>query len=110
MRRGSGHWEGVNPHDRLELTDDAEPPHLEGDDHHHSYDTRDDHLTQIEYLPDISSRKLFKRGETASWPLIAGMSGVAVCREPAPEAWIPGRAGRLRHRAIACPCRVEEVH
>ncbi len=70
LRRGRGRWGGVNPHDRLELTDGGTALHLKGDILHYSYYTRSDHLKQIEYFSDISSKELFKRRKKASWPAI----------------------------------------
>lgn len=70
IRKGKGAWKGVNPHDRLDLADDATPVHLKGDILHYSYYTREDHLKQIEYFGDIAARELFMQGKKISSGMI----------------------------------------
>ena len=62
VKRGKASWMGVNPHDRLDLTDQDSSGFLDGDILHYSYYTREDHLRQIEYFGDIASQELFQRG------------------------------------------------
>ncbi len=67
IHRDFGKWEGVNPHDRLELQDNFPVGFLEGDLLHYSYYTREDHLKQIEYFGDIAAKELFRSGGRSSW-------------------------------------------
>lgn len=71
IRKGFASWQGVNPHDRLDLNNGEKARWLKGDILHYSYYTREDHLKQIEYFGDIAARELFAKGRTSSWPLIA---------------------------------------
>ncbi len=66
IRAGAGTWQGVNPHDRLDLTGGVQPTHLKGDILHYSYYTLDDHRKQIEYFGDIAAHELFVQGKTIS--------------------------------------------
>jgi glycosyltransferase involved in cell wall biosynthesis len=70
VRNKSAHWTGVNPHDRMELTDGKSVVHLAGDILHYSYYTREDHLKQIEYFSSIAAKELFTRNYKSSWLLI----------------------------------------
>ncbi|MFM7233633.1 MAG: glycosyltransferase family 2 protein [Flavobacteriales bacterium] len=70
IRKGAGAWCGVNPHDRLDLLDHAQPVHLKGDILHYSYYTLDDHRKQIEYFGDIAARELFAHGKDISTTMI----------------------------------------
>jgi glycosyltransferase involved in cell wall biosynthesis len=70
IARNKARWGGVNPHDRLELTDGSLPIHLHGDILHYSYYTRTDHLRQIEYFGKIAARELFERGTSISYGMI----------------------------------------
>jgi hypothetical protein len=65
-----GSWTGVNPHDRLDLSDGAKPTHIEGDILHYSYYTIDDHRKQIEYFGDIAALELFVRKKNITWPML----------------------------------------
>jgi len=70
IRAGAGSWQGVNPHDRLDLHGEMQSTHLKGDILHYSYYTLDDHRKQIEYFGDIASRELFAQGKTISIMMI----------------------------------------
>lgn len=70
VRNGQASWQGVNPHDRLELHQNAPSGWLQGDLLHYSYYTREDHLRQIEYFGNIASKALFEQGKKVGWPLI----------------------------------------
>lgn len=67
INRNFGKWEGVNPHDRLDLYGEEKSGFLEGDLLHYSYYTREDHLKQIEYFGDIASKELFDKGGKSNW-------------------------------------------
>ncbi len=67
INRNFGKWEGVNPHDRLEVQKGENIGFLEGDLLHYSYYTREDHLKQIEYFGDIASKELYESGGRSNW-------------------------------------------
>jgi len=67
IHKAHGRWQGVNPHDRLDMLDNEETGFLEGDILHYSYYTREDHLKQIEYFGDIAARELHQRGKRSGY-------------------------------------------
>jgi glycosyltransferase involved in cell wall biosynthesis len=70
VKRTYARWTGVNPHDRLDLTNGSEAASLNGNILHYSYYSREDHLRQIEYFSEIASRELFVIGRRTSWIMI----------------------------------------
>lgn len=70
IRKGFAEWRGINPHDRLDMLDNANVVHLKGDILHYSYYSVEDHLKQIEYFGNIAAKELFSRGKTSGWMLI----------------------------------------
>jgi glycosyltransferase involved in cell wall biosynthesis len=70
VRHNKASWQGVNPHDRLELSNGQKGGFLPGDILHYSYYTRQDHLKQIEYFGDIAAKALHKQGKSISMPMI----------------------------------------
>jgi glycosyltransferase involved in cell wall biosynthesis len=67
VNRDFAKWTGVNPHDKLEMTNGDNSGFLNGDILHYSYYTRQDHLRQIEYFGGIASRELYEKGIKSSW-------------------------------------------
>ncbi len=67
IHRDFGRWQGVNPHDRLDLNENEKVGYLEGDLLHYSYYNQEDHLKQIEYFGDISSKELYDQGGRSNW-------------------------------------------
>ena len=67
INRNFGKWEGVNPHDRLDLKKGESVGFLKGDILHYSYYTQEDHLKQIEYFGDIAAKELFQSGGKSNW-------------------------------------------
>jgi glycosyltransferase involved in cell wall biosynthesis len=65
--RRHARWQGVNPHDRMEMNAGEPVGFLTGDLLHYSYYTKEDHLKQIEYFGDIAAREQFKRGVRSNW-------------------------------------------
>lgn len=61
-----GMWSGQNPHDRYEMKVGSETQHLRGDILHYSFYTINQHLKQIQYFTDISSKALFEQGKRAN--------------------------------------------
>ena len=61
-----GHWTGINPHDKYELTDgDKNTKHIKGDILHYSYNTVEDHYKQVEYFTNIASKAYVEKGKKA---------------------------------------------
>lgn len=60
-----GRWGGTNPHDRYELDTGASTARLKGDILHYSYHSIADHLRQVNYFTDISSKALLAQGKQA---------------------------------------------
>jgi glycosyltransferase involved in cell wall biosynthesis len=71
VNRDHARWQGVNPHDRLDMNKGEETGFLKGDLLHYSYYTREDHLKQIEYFGDIAAKELFQRGGRSNYFKIA---------------------------------------
>jgi glycosyltransferase involved in cell wall biosynthesis len=70
IHKAHGRWQGVNPHDRLDMLQGEETGFLTGDLLHYSYYTREDHFKQIEYFGDIAARELHQRGKRSGWAKI----------------------------------------
>lgn len=70
VNRNNARWEGVNPHDRLDMKSNEPTGFLEGDLLHYSYYTREDHLKQIEYFGNIAAKELFDRGGKTNFVMI----------------------------------------
>lgn len=71
VQKDKARWQGVNPHDRLEMNKNEETGFLKGDLLHYSYYTKEDHLKQIEFFGNIAAKELFERGGRSSWLKIA---------------------------------------
>jgi glycosyltransferase involved in cell wall biosynthesis len=71
VNRNFARWSGVNPHDRLEMINKDTTGFLNGDIHHYSYYTKEDHLKQIEYFGNIASKELYAQGIKSSWMKIS---------------------------------------
>lgn len=67
VHKNYARWQGVNPHDRLDLIPSEAIGFLSGDILHYSYYTREDHLKQIEYFGNISAKELYHRGKRSNW-------------------------------------------
>jgi glycosyltransferase involved in cell wall biosynthesis len=61
-----GQWGGVNPHDELLLPKGSRIQHLQGDLHHYSYYTLNDHMDQIKKFTEIGAAEAFKKGKRSS--------------------------------------------
>ena len=65
--RRTGHWTGINPHDKFELFEGNKyAGYLKGDILHFSYYSIEDHYKQVDYFTDISAKAYFSRGKKAS--------------------------------------------
>jgi glycosyltransferase involved in cell wall biosynthesis len=61
-----GKWGGDNPHDKVIMEKGTKTKHINFDALHYSFYTIEQHLKQIEYFTDISSKAAFKNGQTSS--------------------------------------------
>lgn len=67
IKKQTGKWGGVNPHDKIELQPGTEVKHLAGDILHYSYNSIDEHVAQNNKFSSISAEALFQRGKNTSW-------------------------------------------
>ena len=61
-----GAWGGENPHDKVMMQKGASIKHINHDILHYSFYTIEQHLKQIEYFTDISSKAAFEKGKTSN--------------------------------------------
>ena len=61
-----GSWGGDNPHDKVILKKGATKKHVDSDILHYSFYTIEQHLKQIEFFTDISSKAAFEKGKTSN--------------------------------------------
>lgn len=67
VKKDHARWQGVNPHDRLDMNKNEETGFLSGDLLHYSYYSKEDHLKQIEFFGNIAAKELFERGGRSNW-------------------------------------------
>lgn len=72
VNRNFASWQGVNPHDKLELTVGQKAGFLKGDLLHYSYYTKEDHYKQIEYFGKIAAQEAFKNGKRINKFILVG--------------------------------------
>jgi len=60
-RKGS--WQGINPHDKYELIENASVGYLKGDILHYSYYSITEHVAQTNYFTDLSANEYYKKGK-----------------------------------------------
>ena len=61
-----GKWGGENPHDKVILQKGAIAQPIDLDILHYSFYTEEQHLKQIDFFTDISSKAAFKKGKTSN--------------------------------------------
>lgn len=61
-----GQWGGMNPHDKVIMHKGSSVKHINKDILHYSFYTVEQHLKQIEYFTDISSKAAFEKGKTSN--------------------------------------------
>lgn len=64
--RKKGSWGGMNPHDKVIMNKNTPTKHLPFDLLHYSFNTIEEHLKQIDYFTDISSKAAFQKGKKSS--------------------------------------------
>ena len=62
-KRSLVNWEGINPHDKLEIVKGATVAHLDGDILHYTYYTIDEHVLQSNKFSTISAKAYFDQGK-----------------------------------------------
>jgi glycosyltransferase involved in cell wall biosynthesis len=72
VNRNYASWQGVNPHDKLALTDGSDVGFLHGNLLHYSYYTKEDHYRQIEYFGKIAAQEAYKNGKRVNHLTIVG--------------------------------------
>lgn len=61
-----GKFGGVNPHDKVIMDKTANTRHIDLDILHYSFYTIEQHLKQIDYFTDISSKAAFEKGKKSN--------------------------------------------
>lgn len=61
-----GKWGGMNPHDKVIMQQGSTTKHINQDILHYSFYTVEQHLKQIDYFTDISSKAAFEKGITSN--------------------------------------------
>jgi glycosyltransferase involved in cell wall biosynthesis len=61
-----GKWGGDNPHDKVMMNKGASITHVNLDILHYSFYTIEQHLKQIDFFTDISSKAAFEKGKTSN--------------------------------------------
>lgn len=57
------HWGGMNPHDKIVLSDNATICHLEGDLFHYSFGNIHEYIKRNDEISTIAARSLYKSGQ-----------------------------------------------
>lgn len=60
--RRIGRWGGVNPHDKVILTEEKKQ-HIKGDLYHYTYNSISEHINQINYFSGIAAQEAYKAGK-----------------------------------------------
>ena len=63
-------WGGMNPHDKIELTENVTICFLEGDILHYAYNSIHEHLERNDELSTIAARSIFESGKKKHWSKI----------------------------------------
>jgi len=64
-------WAGINPHDKAMPLNGEKTFHLNGDLHHYSYYTIDEHVRKLDYFSTIAANAYFEKGRRASiWNIL----------------------------------------
>lgn len=65
VKKSRATWKGINPHDKLELEDDRNTIHLDGDILHYTFYTIDEHVLQGNKFSSISAKAYYDQGKRA---------------------------------------------
>ncbi len=93
--RRKGHWTGVNPHDKYELTAKESPAlHLNGNILHYSYSNLEQHRSKTKVYADIAARALAEREKRIpSYKLIVNPAVKFISHYLLHLGFLDGRAG-----------------
>lgn len=61
-----GHWTGMNPHDRFEMSNAAIIKHAPGNILHYSYQTVEEHRNKAVYFAEIAAKAYASKGKKSS--------------------------------------------
>ncbi len=64
--RTIGKWGGVNPHDKVEIADNANSKHVKGDILHYSFESISSHVQTANNFSTIAAKAAFERGKKAN--------------------------------------------
>lgn len=70
-KKGSGRWEGKNPHDTFVPKNIKATKTLKGNLLHYSFDSIEEHIRQINKFSEIAARELFEKGEKSGIKLFS---------------------------------------
>ncbi|HSF44650.1 MAG TPA: glycosyltransferase family 2 protein [Chitinophagaceae bacterium] len=74
-KKSKVHWNGINPHDKLEIEPQEKVAHLEGDILHYTYYTIDEHIQQGNKFSTIAAKAYFEQGKRSSvWKMLINPS------------------------------------
>lgn len=75
LKRGTGKWGGINPHDIIEMNQGTLVDFISGDLLHYSYPTISSHIEQTNKFTTIAASEAYERGVRSSFfkPIIRGI-------------------------------------
>jgi len=62
-----GRWGGINPHDKVVLSNNLQAQHITGDLLHYSFYSLEQHMDQINKFSSIRAHEMFQSGRSVSW-------------------------------------------
>lgn len=65
-----GKWAGINPHDRFDMIPEASLKPIKGKILHYSFHSINQHIQQINFFTDISSKAAFNEGKKSNLAII----------------------------------------
>jgi len=87
------HWGGVNPHDRV-IVSEGDTGHLAGDLLHYSFRSFSDHLNKLNKFTDIAAQELVKQGRRIpAWSPVAHGAWAFIRRYILKRGFLDGFAG-----------------
>jgi len=67
FNKNIAHWGGINPHDKIELSESTEVFHLNGDILHYAYDSVEEYIQRNQQLSSIAAQSLYESGKKQYW-------------------------------------------
>jgi glycosyltransferase involved in cell wall biosynthesis len=94
FKRSLARWNGVNPHDKIEMESGSRILHLKGDLLHYSFDSHEEYVRQQKKFAAISARHLFELGKNITLPGAYAKAAFRFIKEYILKAgFLEGRAG-----------------